>query len=61
MERLAAASGAFGLANLVGSSCRMGEGASWQRRVEGFVLNRIGEHPTRVWRWDAAKEIWPMP
>jgi SAM-dependent methyltransferase len=26
----------------------MGEAASWQRRVEGFVLDRIGEPPTRV-------------
>jgi SAM-dependent methyltransferase len=32
----------------VGSSGRMGEAAGWQRRVEGFVLGRIGTPPTRV-------------
>src|SRR5688572_18664132 len=26
----------------------MGEAAAWQRRVEGFVLGRIGSPPTRV-------------
>ena len=26
----------------------MGEAARWQRRVEGFVLNRIGDPPARV-------------
>ncbi len=36
------------MANLVGSPGRMGEAASWQRRVEGFVLDRIGDPPARV-------------
>jgi ubiquinone/menaquinone biosynthesis C-methylase UbiE len=27
---------------------RMGEAASWQRRVEGFVLDQIGDPPARV-------------
>jgi hypothetical protein len=26
----------------------MGEAASWQRRVEGFVLDQIGDPPARV-------------
>lgn len=38
----------FGLANLVASSGRMGEAARWQRRVEGFVFDRIGDPPARV-------------
>ena len=55
----------------IGASVRLGESrgcpVSWvkppggQRRVEGFVLDRIGDPPARVWRWDAGKEIWPMP
>jgi SAM-dependent methyltransferase len=39
---------AFGLANLVGSPGRVGEAARWQLRVEGFVLDRIGDPPARV-------------
>lgn len=38
----------FGLANVVASAGRMGEAAGWQRRVEGFVLDQIGDPPTRV-------------
>ena len=30
------------------SSGRMGEAATWQRRVEGFVLDQIGHSPARV-------------
>ncbi len=36
------------MANLVASAGLMGEAARWQRRVEGFVLNRIGDPPARV-------------
>jgi SAM-dependent methyltransferase len=38
----------LGLANLVASPGRMGEAAIWQRRVEGFVLDQIGDPPARV-------------
>jgi SAM-dependent methyltransferase len=38
----------FGLANFVASPGRMGEAARWQRRVEAFVLDRIGDPPARV-------------
>ena len=38
----------FGLANLVASPGRLGEAARWQRRVEGFVLDQIGNPPARV-------------
>lgn len=38
----------FALANLVASPGRMGEAVRWQRRVEGFVLDRIGDPPARV-------------
>ncbi len=36
------------MANLVASAGRMGEAAEWQRRIEGFVLDRIGDPPARV-------------
>jgi SAM-dependent methyltransferase len=32
----------------VASPGRMGEDATWQRRVEGFVLDQIGDSPARV-------------
>jgi SAM-dependent methyltransferase len=37
-----------GLADPVASPGRMGEAATWQRRVEGFVLNQISDPPARV-------------
>ncbi|HET6662170.1 MAG TPA: methyltransferase domain-containing protein [Rubrobacter sp.] len=36
------------MANLVASPGRLGEAARWQRRVEGFVLDQIGNPPARV-------------
>jgi SAM-dependent methyltransferase len=38
----------FGFAHLEASAGRMGEAARWQRRVEGFVLDQIGDPPARV-------------
>jgi SAM-dependent methyltransferase len=38
----------LGLANLVASPDRMGEAARWQRRVERFVLDQIGDPPALV-------------
>jgi SAM-dependent methyltransferase len=38
----------LGLTNLVVAPGRMGKGAGWQRRVEGFVLDRIGAPPARI-------------
>ena len=38
----------LGLTNLVAAPGRMGEVAGWQRRVEGFVLDRIGDPPARI-------------
>jgi ubiquinone/menaquinone biosynthesis C-methylase UbiE len=38
----------FGFAHLETFAGRMGEAARWQRRVEGFVLDQIGDPPTRV-------------
>jgi SAM-dependent methyltransferase len=38
----------FGLADLEASAGRMGEAASWQRRVERFVLDQVGDPPARV-------------
>jgi ubiquinone/menaquinone biosynthesis C-methylase UbiE len=38
----------FGFAHLEASAGLMGEAASWQQRVEGFVLHQIGDPPARV-------------
>jgi ubiquinone/menaquinone biosynthesis C-methylase UbiE len=38
----------FGFAHLETFAGRMGEAARWQRRVEGFVLDQIGDPPARV-------------